>query len=680
MKKILFYAALIAACTTAVSCDVNKWNENLDGFKGDKSITNTQTVEYTLTNTDYSNLAANSDNVTKAANADLSKELKAVGTQYYFTDKITAKDYVPNFLSDPDFAYFTLSDGSSINLTYNVGKSIPEITAFASAKEYTITDDDYMYAWDDEYEYVESFTPEVSAKSNIPSILAKQFPDAASGDMIVVNYNEASKEPEFGGNPQPETFQLTSVLGTATVGSSVEVKGIVSAICNRGFILSDNSGSILVYYASGFDATAYKIGDQIELKGEVSSYGTALQITGTSATVEVKGNQTYSYPTPTVMTGPSFDEAVTRTENSLAIYAKFTATVKISGNYYNFTIDGASTAQGSLYQATTDQKALFTDGQSYTITGYFVSISGGRYVNFVIVDVQSASAAPLFKASIKSSTFTVESESVSAVYEFDGSKWSENSDIYVIQPSDYTDMGQKYKNLTDPDFYLPRFLSQKKPYAQAEDTQLIAYKYYKSGTTTLVCDQYEYDGTTWVKFNGMVVESAQFVKTGGKWMYDPNVSITLPTGKGQELSTTYYQACVNWVFENIDKPLGSTDIKSGSGYVTSYGNNEYYSGTSAYQGNVDLRPAKAIEQYPNGYEGKTNDEVAELMKTRFCKEVMPGALKTLHPDAAPIDGLNVIYSITFGVYTGSATETHTVRYKVVAQGEFEYIDCTWWSE
>ena len=59
-------------------------------------------------------------------------------------------------------------------------------------------------------------------------------------------------------------------------------------------------------------------------------------------------------------------------------------------------------------------------------------------------------------------------------------------------------------------------------------------------------------------------------------MYDPNVTITLPVGKGIEISTLYYQACTDWVFENIDKPLGSTGIKSGMFYVTSYGNNEYY--------------------------------------------------------------------------------------------------------
>ena len=86
---------------------------------------------------------------------------------------------------------------------------------------------------------------------------------------------------------------MTSALGSVAVGSNVTVKGLVTAICARGFILTDNSGSILVYYASGFDATAYKVGDQVDVTGEVSAYNKGFQITGTTATVTVTGNQAY---------------------------------------------------------------------------------------------------------------------------------------------------------------------------------------------------------------------------------------------------------------------------------------------------------------------------------------------------------------------------------------------------
>jgi hypothetical protein len=57
-------------------------------------------------------------------------------------------------------------------------------------------------------------------------------------------------------------------------------------------------------------------------------------------------------------------------------------------------------------------------------------------------------------------------------------------------------------------------------------------------------------------------------------------------------------------------------------------------------------------------------------------EVMPGALSTLHPDAKPVDGIDVIYTINFAAYTGT-TNYYVARFKVVGVGKFEPIDCTW---
>lgn len=680
MKTKLLYSALIASCLVALSsCDPNDWNDKLDGFDGDKGITNKQMIAYTFTDADYTNLAANSANI-KQAGDTLSKELKAVGTQHYFTDKITARDYIPNFLSDSDFAYFTLSDGSSINITYRVAGNVPEeVTNFGAASEYTVTETDYQDAWGSEKDYIEAFSPIVSAQKHIPSILSVEYSDAKKGDMVIVNYKQTETEPSFGGsgNDPAPGYEMTSALGSVAVGSNVTVKGLVTAICARGFILTDNSGSILVYYASGFDATAYKVGDQVDVTGEVSAYNKGFQITGTTATVTVTGNQAYSYPSAKVLDGKACDALLGITDNQLAVFAQFTGKVTISGNFYNFTIDGAETAIGSLYQATDEQKALFENDKTYTVTGYFTSISGGKYVNFVPTAAVEAKATKSRRA-LRAAT-AVTSNSVSAVYAFDGNNWKANTSINLLQAADYTAMGMKYFNLEKPDEYLPTYLKVNFPYAKASDTKLVAYKYYASSKTSLVCDQYTFNGSLWQKTNGVTEESAQFVRTNGKWMYDPNVEITLPGGKGVEISTKYYQACVDWVYEHIDKPLGSTGLKDGNFYISKYGNNEYYCGTSAYQGNVDLRPAKAKEQYPAGYEGMTDEQIETLMMDRFCKEVLPGALATLHADAAPVAGLEVVYTINFAVYN-NATTNHTVRYKVTAPGTFEFIDCTWYEK
>lgn len=45
MKTKLLYSALIASCLVALSsCDPNDWNDKLDGFDGDKGITNKQMI------------------------------------------------------------------------------------------------------------------------------------------------------------------------------------------------------------------------------------------------------------------------------------------------------------------------------------------------------------------------------------------------------------------------------------------------------------------------------------------------------------------------------------------------------------------------------------------------------------------------------------------------------------
>ena len=253
-------------------------------------------------------------------------------------------------------------------------------------------------------------------------------------------------------------------------------------------------------------------------------------------------------------------------------------------------------------------------------------------------------------ANVMSRSVSIASTQESVMYRYSGGRWSADTQYSVLTHDDYQAMGQRYDNLTneDPEILLPKYLSQKFPYAMADDQKMVVYTYYASSTSSRRCDLYTYNGSEWVADNGIVEETAQFVMTGGKWIYDPNVTITLPAGKGIEISTLYYQTCVDWVAANIDKPTGAT-------YVTSYGNNEYYSGTSAYQGNVDVRASSARAQYAAGYEGMTDDEVVEAMKGRFLKEVLPAALGILNPDANTIPGVDVIYTVNFSVYNGTTT-------------------------
>ncbi len=668
MKKYINRLVILSGCALAfAACDDNSWNDKLDGFE-DSYPTEVQTIDYTLTDVDYKTLSSNSTNKALAGD-DKAAALKAVGTQGYFTDEITAREYIPALLSDPKFPYFTLDNGSAMKVTYKTATTMPaKMQDMVNAYKYTVTEADYQTVWESETDYANAFAPSHTATRSIPAILRTAFPDPSPDDYVIVNYNNAATDPVFNATPDVPTFELTELLGTAKAGDEIVVNGYVSALCTQGFILTDKAGSIYCYRGSSFGSNNFenlKIGTQITLTGSVSARNKGIQF-GNTATFEAKGEQTVTYPSPKVYSGAELDALAAQTEIGSAIYTSMTGVVSVSGNYINLKVDGATT-QGSPSYVLDGQKALLSDGAVVIVEGYIYAISGGtKYATLCVTNVKSASS----KTSAKAVSRAVEVTSVNenALYTFDGSSWKVASDAVVLSHADYQAMGQRYDNLSGetPAVLLPIFMKQKYPYAQAEDSKFVVYYYYTGSETVIRCDQYVFDGTAWVANNGIVEETAQFVKTGGKWMYDPNVTINLPAGKGIEISTLYYQTCVDWVKNNVE---------NGAAYVSSYGNNEYYCGTSAYQGNVDLRPTAAKTQYA-GYADMTDDAVVALEKQRFETEVFPAALSILHADAAPVEGLTVLFTINFYYYDGT-TKPATIVYEVTAPGTFTFVSCTW---
>ena len=177
-------------------------------------------------------------------------------------------------------------------------------------------------------------------------------------------------------------FKMTSVLGSATLGSELSVGGVVTAICTRGIVVTDNSGSLFVY-SSSFPYKDYAIGDQVSFTGTVGEYGTGLQFDGTAVTIEKWGNQAYTYPAPTTIDWAS---AVARSASERAYYTTMEGTLAISGNYYNVDL-GLDNVQGSIYYATDEVKAQMANGQDVKLKGYFISVSSGKYANLIVTEV-----------------------------------------------------------------------------------------------------------------------------------------------------------------------------------------------------------------------------------------------------------------------------------------------------
>lgn len=272
--------------------------------------------------------------------------------------------------------------------------------------------------------------------------------------------------------------------------------------------------------------------------------------------------------------------------------------------------------------------------------------------------------------SLKSSSAGV--NELLAIYTFNGTSWVPFNNASILNPSDYAAMGIPYFSANaKPENYLPGYLTLKFPYAQESKTVGVVYNF--GSNSTYLADEYSFIGGSWVKNNAIEIVTDQFVRANGVWVWDPSVVINLVPVRNDAFVMSYYQTATDWVWENIDKAqLGVTT--KGQGYVTSFGNNEYYTGCSAYYNNVDMRPSAAKSQYSAGYTGMSDNDIIALMKERLAV-VMGKVLEIKHPDAKAIEGVNVTYTVNVGIFTGTTITgvNHSIVYKVVGNGQFEHV-------
>lgn len=504
------------------------------------------------------------------------------------------------------------------------------------------------------------------------------FTSISSGkfiNVIVVSVDEA---------PAIDTGNsYSSVLGSAKLNDNVEVKGYISALSFQGPILTDNTGSVLLYKTSG-----YELGDELTVSGTISSFNCGFQIGTAGISIEKTGNKgEVTYPEPMELTGAKMDELLTtRTADEYAYYVKMTGTLSISGNYYNFNVDGATTAVGSLYGVTDEIKAQLSDGLNCTLYGYFISISksGGapKFINMIVTKVE-----PVTKGIATRAIAIESSKKMYAYYKWNGSAF-EAADVVAVQPDDYAAMGQGYGSFTNPaqDNYLPNFLEQTYPYALSGDVKYVAYRCYANSTTSWKVDEYSFDGSVWVKTAYFAEKTDQFRKNNeGVWAVDRTLELDY-TGNGAE-TKAFYQYCVNWVYDNKDVALGapardnagviiSTDIvtiggakPTGSFWVSNYGNNEFYTGASAYYGNIDWRPSACKGGFAAAGMGDLSDDEILAKLKEHSAEVFAEVLHYVYPEMTPAEYKKVVIK----VYAYGPNANYSFTFDVVDTGTFAYV-------
>ena len=502
-SKALLALALAAAAT---ACDENAWNDHLDGFKDavDAPIANKKAIKYTLTDAEYKTIAELDANKTLAG-TEGADALAAVGKLKRFSEAAPAATYVPAFLSSTSFPYYTLTDGSTVELTYNMAVAEPEALIEANTENQTLQVPDEFYqtdVWKSEENFINGFAPSKPASKYLPEFLANEA-DGGDGTYAIVTYMESAQEPVFGAvdDNAPVEVELMKALGEelAEMPADWTIDNAVMP-AELSFVWSWK-----VYNQAGYlNASAFKDGN----KYATTSYAISPEIDLTKATAA----------------SLNFDHA-----------AKFQTTLKsLCGLVVR---EAGTTAWKELTIPTWPDAGAWTFVNSGDVN---LDQYAGKKIQVAFKYGSSAEGADTWevknltvnatvvnkKAPAASRAAQVPMVQKNALYYFDGNKWVEPAGFAILQPADYTAMGQSHANLSKAEPYLSAYLNVNYPYASEGNTKYVFWRHYASGSTTYECSAYVYENGAWAADKFIEEVSGQYVKTDGKWAYDPNVAGT----------------------------------------------------------------------------------------------------------------------------------------------------------
>ncbi len=621
MKRIFTVGVALAALFFA-SCEPNEdIYDKLDDMKKPYS----ESISYVLISTDYTtaSAAAKVDALDKAdsTKADLIK------TQLAFNSRFTANDYVGAVLAKN---FPALKTGSAAVVTYNVNlEDISYLNDIAASTKYEVTADDYTSVGGS-VEKVGYFIPSSPAVENIPNILTSAIASPTADQLALVTYKQSDIEPSTGGGP--------TVIDVDLLNENFESYLNKDTIKNDGW-LNYIEQHTWWWLARVYNSNAYAQMGANSAPGPVVAWLVSPEIdlsTSTENTFSFDINVGYynaSCLSIFIMQNvdPSDIGAATKTD----VTSNFTIPTTPTSGYGTFA--AAGTMDLSAYTGKIRIGFKYSgDGANAQTTTYQVDnvLVKGKQT------VKKAAKADLFN------TFN-------DFYKFDGTKWSLSSSVIAVQPQEYDAMGApgKYNNFSASEpasKYLPILLDQKFPFAQEGDKIVVAYNYFASNSTSLVAEEYRFEGGIWTSYKGIVSETSQFVYGRDKWVFDPTVTFTM--------SKPDYQLIVDWVKDVLNRPE-----------LIDRGNAEFYAGASAYYGNYDIRISKRAQWDPDTYSNLTDDEANALIWNRLNESLVVMLQKKFPNAVAQVSGVDVFYNVSFIVYDG-ISKTYTAKFQCTVDG------------
>ena len=167
------------------------------------------------------------------------------------------------------------------------------------------------------------------------------------------------------------------------------IKGTVIAVSSTGFVIEDDTGSILVYMGNEW-ACDVSIGDIYFITGTCGTYGGLYQL-DTNPTYTYVNHEVVVQPSPIVVDSTNINEHVSEPEIR---YVKLTGILNINGNYYNVTIPSTNIV-GSIVSPI-DNLSSF-NGKEIEIEGYFTGVNGTntQYYRVIAISIKEVENDPV---------------------------------------------------------------------------------------------------------------------------------------------------------------------------------------------------------------------------------------------------------------------------------------------
>lgn len=184
------YSLITLASLALFSCNpMEDIYDKLDGVKEPLH----EDVTYTFVTSDYASMSKIA--LKNATNASDSTLAKLIASSNSFPNEELASTCIGSYLST---LFPALNKKSTATVTYNINARTEEeleaIRNVSDAPLYMLTSADYESVWGEKG--IKYLTPEKSPKVTLPKILSGAYPDAAEGQLVKVEYNFSTTEPE----------------------------------------------------------------------------------------------------------------------------------------------------------------------------------------------------------------------------------------------------------------------------------------------------------------------------------------------------------------------------------------------------------------------------------------------------------------------------------------------------